>query len=576
MDGTFLGSIDELSIYNRALDASEIQSIFGAVSAGKCAPPPVLITPRGGFYTNSITVSISSTDATAEIHFTLDGSDPSLNSPVYTDAFAITNTTIVEARSFVDGLPFSPVACEVFRIWNASSGCVSPPGQVSWWPGDCTPLDLLGGNDGAVIGNTTYQAGNIAAGFSFDGISSAVVVKNAPNLQLQTFSIEAWIQRSSAIQATLTGSASGNLFAYGTGGYGIGMYNDGRLYLTKAGVSNVGSSIAVTDTNWHHVAVTKSGTNVTFYVDGVAEGPTNYNTVFTFSSNASIGGTGGTAATSFYGMIDELGIYNRALTTNEIQALVSAGSGGKCPNYPPLVIFPPANQNVPVGGSASFAVAASGWRPLSYQWLFRGNPIADATNTLLSLTNVQFSAAGSYSVIVSNSYGSMTSGSATLTVSVPPSITQQPQTQTVLVGSAATFTVGVTGTAPLSYQWRRNGINIGGATSSILVINNVQTQNAGSYTVRITNAVGSVTSNPATLTVASGQFSAVMVGANGVQLTVQGEAGANYAIDVSSDLSDPANWQPQATLLNNPAVWQFTDTTAPGISQRFYRLRKTP
>ena len=264
------------------------------------------------------------------------------------------------------------------------------------------------------------------------------------------------------------------------------------------------------------------------------------------------------------------------MTTNEIQALVSAGSGGKCPNYPPLVIFPPANQNVPVGGSASFAVAASGWRPLSYQWLFRGNPIADATNTLLSLTNVQFSAAGSYSVIVSNSYGSMTSGSATLTVSVPPSITQQPQTQTVLVGSAATFTVGVTGTAPLSYQWRRNGINIGGATSSILVINNVQTQNAGSYTVRITNAVGSVTSNPATLTVASGQFSAVMVGANGVQLTVQGEAGANYAIDVSSDLSDPANWQPQATLLNNPAVWQFTDTTAPGISQRFYRLRKTP
>src|SRR2546429_5733409 len=48
-------------------------------------------------------------------------------------------------------------------LFRSSSGCVSPPGQVSWWPGDCTPLDLLGANDGAVIGNTRYQAGNIAA-----------------------------------------------------------------------------------------------------------------------------------------------------------------------------------------------------------------------------------------------------------------------------------------------------------------------------------------------------------------------------------------------------------------------------
>jgi hypothetical protein len=178
--------------------------------------------------------------------------------------------------------------------------------------------------------------------------------------------------------------------------------------------------------------------------------------------------------------------------------------------------------------------------------------------------------------MVSNVYNSITSGPATLTVRVPPSINQQPQSQTVLVGSAATFTVSATGTPPLSYQWRRNGGNISGATSSILVINNVQSQNTGAYTVRINNAVGSITSDPAILAIASGQFSAVTVGPNGVLLSVQGEAGANYAIDVSSDLSSQTNWQSLATLLNNPATWQFTDTSAPGVTQRFYRLRKTP
>ena len=134
----------------------------------------------------------------------------------------------------------------------------------------------------------------------------------------------------------------------------------------------------------------------------------------------------------------------------------------------------------------------------------------------------------------------------------------------------------MTGTPPLSYQWRRNLLNITGATSPILVINNVQAANAGSYTVRVSNSLGAVTSAPANLTVASGQFSAVTVGASGIQLTVQGEVGANYIIDVSSDLSRPGNWQPLVTLLNNPQNWQFTDTTAPGVGQRFYRLRKSP
>ena len=142
-----------------------------------------------------------------------------------------------------------------------------------------------------------------------------------------------------------------------------------------------------------------------------------------------------------------------------------------------------------------------------------------------------------------------------------------------MIGSAATFTVGYTGTPPLTFQWRRNGTPVVGGSSPTLVINNVQSANAGTYTVRISNALNFVLSDPATLTVASGQFSALTPTANGIQLNVQGELGGNYIIETSSDLRQ---WDPLATLLNNPQNWQFTDTSASGVTQRFYRLRKSP
>jgi pectate lyase len=120
---------------------------------------------------------------------------------------------------------------------------------------------------------------------------------------------------------------------------------------------------------------------------------------------------------------------------------------------------------------------------------------------------VQSANAGSYTVVVTNVAGSVTSAAATLTVNaapVPPSITTQPASQTVNAGSSVTFSVVATGTAPLSYQWKFNGGNITGATSSSLTLNNVQSANAGSYTVLVSNSAGSVTSAAATLTVNSG------------------------------------------------------------------------
>jgi sugar lactone lactonase YvrE len=127
---------------------------------------------------------------------------------------------------------------------------------------------------------------------------------------------------------------------------------------------------------------------------------------------------------------------------------------------PPFITTQPTNQTVVVGGTATFSVTAGGTPSPGYQWNFNGtNLLAGATNTSLTLTNVQTTNTGNYSVVVANVAGSVTSSNATLTV-VPLLITTQPQSQTVAVGSNATFSVTVSGTGPFTYQWQLNGTNL--------------------------------------------------------------------------------------------------------------------
>jgi hypothetical protein len=110
------------------------------------------------------------------------------------------------------------------------------------------------------------------------------------------------------------------------------------------------------------------------------------------------------------------------------------------------------------------------------------------------LSDVQLSQAGSYFVIVTNASGSATSTVAHLTVLSAPQITAQPSSQTLRAGTNLTLHVVASGTAPLAYQWFVTGAALAGATTDTLIRANVQSAQAGSYFVIITNSVGSVTS----------------------------------------------------------------------------------
>ena len=177
----------------------------------------------------------------------------------------------------------------------------------------------------------------------------------------------------------------------------------------------------------------------------------------------------------------------------------------------PFVATQPQSQTVLAGSNVTFSAAAYGAPPLVFQWYFNGTPIGSpvgGTNfSSYTLNIVGSNQMGNYTVLVVNSYGSVMSSNATLTVSLPPLITAQPASQTNIANTTATFSVAVSSLSALSYQWQKNSTNlvnggkISGATNSTLTITSVSDNDAAIYLVTITNLAGSTTSSNAALTV---------------------------------------------------------------------------
>jgi hypothetical protein len=172
----------------------------------------------------------------------------------------------------------------------------------------------------------------------------------------------------------------------------------------------------------------------------------------------------------------------------------------------PTVSTQPANQTVTSGQTATFSVTATGTTPLAYQWQKGATAIIGATSASYTTPATATSDSGStFSVVVSNSAGRITSNAATLTVNaapIAPSITQQPSSQTVTVGQTATFSVTAAGTTPLTYQWQRGTTAVSGATSASYTTPATATSDNGAqFSVVVSNSLGNATSSLATLTV---------------------------------------------------------------------------
>ncbi len=197
-----------------------------------------------------------------------------------------------------------------------------------------------------------------------------------------------------------------------------------------------------------------------------------------------------------------------AIATNSAGSATSSGAVLTVQTLPanvaPSITTQPVSQSVTAGASVTFTGAASGTPAPTYQWQKNGANVAGATSASLTLGNVQLGDAGSYVLVATNSAGTASSASATLNVqplTVAPSFTTQPTSQTATVGGAVSFSAAATGTPAPSYQWRKDGASLPGATNATLSLSNVQPADAGAYTVVASNSAGSATSSAATLTV---------------------------------------------------------------------------
>lgn len=174
-------------------------------------------------------------------------------------------------------------------------------------------------------------------------------------------------------------------------------------------------------------------------------------------------------------------------------------------NQPPTFITPPQSLSALEGSATYFHASVSGSAPLWYQWFFNDAPLADSHAATLLIQPVASNRVGTYQLMVTNRAGAITSAPVQLILESPtkPEILVQPQGDSVLLDQHVVLGVLADGTAPLYYQWFRNGAAMADATNRHLVMTNIQAADLASYTVLVSNTLGSALSLPATLTLAA-------------------------------------------------------------------------
>jgi hypothetical protein len=319
---------------------------------------------------------------------------------------------------------YGAVTSSVANLLVAAPGttCASAPsGLIAWLPGEGNALDVVGGHNGTLQNGAGYAPGVAGQGFSFDGASAYVDLGAwSPGTN---WTIEAWVNPSATPgrRCTIAGGMNNCM------DWAITMDNDqfGVIFRPPGGCTRtLGSSVFASPGTWYHIVGTCDGSTAQIYVNGQfrASGPSDPG----YTADASglrIGGEICCTGNNFPGTVDEVAIYNRALSFEEIATIYLAGANGKC-GVPPTMLNQPQSQAVLAGSNAVFNVSAVGEQPLYYQWQQNGVPLVNAgnvsgcTNARLVITNISSSNGGIYSVVVSNAFGSVTSTGAVLAISV--------------------------------------------------------------------------------------------------------------------------------------------------------------
>jgi hypothetical protein len=586
----YAGTMDEVSVYNRALATNEIAAIYHAGAYGKCslAPTAPLITQQpisqNAFVGDPVSFGVTATGTMPLFYQWLYNGNPII---------AATNTTLTLNNVQTGNAGnYSVIVSNLAGAVTSSNAFLSVSifnpltnGMAAYYPfngnaNDASGHGKNGVNNGATL--TVDRFGTASSAYAFNGSSYISVDTNRPLTGLHTnFTISLWFRAND--------TSPGDMYVHRANFRDINLnwsrgtpLEPGKvlmsIYDNTSTYHEVTSGVLPTNT-WIHCVTTYDGLAQRLYINGVQVSSASWSAPLNWDDSFIGEGIGGFAADNTYrfnGDIDDVRVYGRTLSPSDVARLYASEAPAA-----PTITNQPASQIVNVGQSVSFNASATGTSPLSYQWSFDGTNIVNATNVTLTLVNVQPTDAGNFAVTVSNPYGSTNSINASLTVNWPPVANSATYTRNAGLALKIDVNELLTDFTSDSDGNARSATGFGtpahGSLNQIgnwlLYTPNVNDDTNDAFSYSITDGFGGYATNTITVTVITpgGVVKIAQPAGESITLNLAGIPGVAYDIERSTDMS---NWTVVGTV-TAPAhgVFSFTDTNPPQPSA-YYRMKQ--
>jgi hypothetical protein len=322
----FKGLLDEVSLYDRALSVDEIQAIFNAGSLGKAKYQFNIATTSLPtlFVGSSASSQLDTVFGTVPVNFILASGDLPPGMTLNASGVVIGTPTAEGNFSFTVQATDALSLTATRTITASVLTTLSPPSDLAhWWPGDGNTTDIVGGSNGTFQNGTGYTPnGKVAGAFVFDGTNNYISI---PSINLgTTFSLEFWAHpMRTGVREHLVSNS------YSSSNFGSFSFVTDHVEFQQGGSTKVSSpSGSVPVNTWSHVALTYDGTVSQIFVNGILVG-TSASYAMTFNNALRFGFSVNGSDYHFIGLIDEVSLYSRVLSGDEILSIFNAGSGGK-------------------------------------------------------------------------------------------------------------------------------------------------------------------------------------------------------------------------------------------------------
>jgi hypothetical protein len=434
----FSGLIDEVAIWERALSPDEIAQVMNEGIETPLPEMPVILVPPVSATRNvgdRVTFSVRAGGLRPFSYRWFKGTEEIIGATQ--SSLTLHALQVADSGSYrVEVSNFEGVVSSVPAVLTVHPDPESdlPAGLVSFWPFDqitngATP-DVYNRNDMALFAmdESNLVPGHFGNALSFDGVEEyAHRTTGFPIYNNPVYTVALWVKGTPQSDLRVYSESSDQndnpLFTLGTHPSGanaslrVFIRNDGGTVLLARD-----STRAVFDGTWHHVAWVDSNGRGKLYIDGVLD-----ETDFDYARGTLTLNTTTVGAVlrrdpshRFNGHIDEVAVWNRALTISELDDAIFLGIPTPVEPIPPSITLHPAGRTVLSRSRVSFTSEAVGTSPLFFQWHKGGAPLSGATNSALHLTNVQPSEAGVYTVVITNAAGTAVSEPAELVVIARP------------------------------------------------------------------------------------------------------------------------------------------------------------